>query len=584
MDYKASMADSSPPRAYQVLARKYRPRTFADMIGQDVMITTLTNAFKAGRVAHAFMLTGVRGVGKTTAARLLARALNYETDTVDAPHIDLSAPGRHCERIMISSHMDVMEMDAASRTGVDNMRELLDGVRYAPSEARFKVYIIDEVHMLSTGAFNALLKTLEEPPDHAKFIFATTESRKVPITVLSRCQRFDLRRVNPTRLKEHISGICDEENVKISDGGLALISRAAEGSVRDALSLLDQAIVQGGLDGSEVTEEQIRDMLGLADRTRVLDLFAHAALGDGPGALAEIRSQYDDGADPLVIMRDLLDVCHEVSRAQVLGDKASFEAASDQIDRMMGLAEQITPAQMDRIWKMLLMSYEDVRHAPVPLAAVEMALLALANAGHMPPPELVAKLISEIETGNFTPPESLDTPPNSSPSAHRSVQASAQHAHTTQAITPPVTAPEAVSKMRTIAGLEEFVEALPRDKAALKYEVEKHIRLIRFKQGLITIENLTDAPPTLVGRMVEALSDLTGQLWLIDQESGPGEPSLSEQRRIAREKQDAEDRSHPAFSHPLLQGAELIDIRDIKPGYAADNIIPANFGQPCKDD
>ena len=290
-----SMSDTQPHQTYQVLARKYRPATFEDMIGQDAMVTTLRNAFKTGRIAHAFMLTGVRGIGKTTTARLLARALNYETDEVDSPSVDLATPGRHCEAIMASAHMDVLEMDAASRTGVDNMRELLDGVRYAPADARFKVYIIDEVHMLSAGAFNALLKTLEEPPDHAKFIFATTEIRKVPITVLSRCQRFDLRRVEGDILAQHLKGISKKEGIAVSDDGLALIARAAEGSVRDGLSLLDQAIVQSGLTGDEVTAEQVRTMLGLADRVRLIDLFEHGMSGDAKAALTAMRGQYDDG-------------------------------------------------------------------------------------------------------------------------------------------------------------------------------------------------------------------------------------------------------------------------------------------------
>jgi len=310
------MSESPDIKTYQVLARKYRPHTFEDMIGQEAMVTTLTNAFKAGRIAHAFMMTGVRGIGKTTTARLLARALNYQSKEIDGPSTDLAKPGEHCEAIMTSSHMDVLEMDAASRTGVENMRELLDGVRYAPVSARYKVYIIDEVHMLSTGAFNALLKTLEEPPDHAKFIFATTEIRKVPVTVLSRCQRFDLRRVEASVLKDHLTAICKAEKVKVDDAGLALLSRAAEGSVRDALSLLDQAIVQGGLDGSAVTLDEVQSMLGLADRGRVVDLFASAATGDAAAALSEMRAQYDDGADPVVVMRDLLDICHENSHCR----------------------------------------------------------------------------------------------------------------------------------------------------------------------------------------------------------------------------------------------------------------------------
>ena len=366
---------------YQVLALKYRPTTFEDMIGQEAMVTTLQNAFKAGRVAHAFMLTGVRGIGKTTTARLLARALNYESETIKGPSVELGTPGKHCDLIMSSSHMDVLEMDAASRTGVENMRELLDGVRYAPATARYKVYIIDEVHMLSAGAFNALLKTLEEPPDHAKFIFATTEIRKVPITVLSRCQRFDLRRVEAGALKEHLTKICGKEGAKVSDEGLSLISRAAEGSVRDSLSLLYQAIVQSGLDGADVSGEQIRTMLGLADRVRILDLFAMAATGDGKGALTEMRAQYDDGAAPEIVMRDMLDICHEVSRAKTLGPDADFDAAPDQIKRLQDLAEALSLGQLTRIWQMLLKAHNDVRMAPAPLAAAGNGLAKIIRRG-----------------------------------------------------------------------------------------------------------------------------------------------------------------------------------------------------------
>jgi len=343
------------------------------------MVTTLTNAFKVGRVAHAFMLTGVRGIGKTTTARLLARALNYETDTVKNPSVDLQNPGIHCESIMASAHMDVLEMDAASRTGVENMRELLEGVRYAPVSARYKVYIIDEVHMLSTGAFNALLKTLEEPPDHAKFIFATTEIRKVPITVLSRCQRFDLRRVEAAGLQAHLKNICVKEKVSVDDDALALIARAAEGSVRDSLSLLDQAIVQDG----DVGAEQVRTMLGLADRVRILDLFSMAVTGNGAGALREMKSQYDDGAAPEIVMRDLLDLSHEVSRTKMLGDDATYDAAPDQIKRLKALAEKLTLGQLTRIWQILLKAHTEVRLAPAPLAAAEMALLKLSTASDM---------------------------------------------------------------------------------------------------------------------------------------------------------------------------------------------------------
>lgn len=572
------MSESPTHQTYQVLARKYRPTTFEDMIGQDAMVTTLTNAFKTGRIAHAFMLTGVRGIGKTTTARLLARALNYETDTVDGPSVDLENPGRHCEAIMASAHMDVLEMDAASRTGVENMRELLDGVRYAPVDARFKVYIIDEVHMLSTGAFNALLKTLEEPPDHAKFIFATTEIRKVPITVLSRCQRFDLRRVEAGALQVHLSGICEKETVKVSDDGLALIARAAEGSVRDALSLLDQAIVQSEPDTDEVSFEQVRSMLGLADRLRILDLFDMAIHGDGAGALGEMRAQYDDGADPAVVIGDLLDICHSISRGKMIGPEAEFDAAPDQTTRMAAMAEALSLGQLTRAWQLLLKAHDEVRMAPVPLAAAEMALLKLSIASEMPPPELAAQIISEIRSGNFTPPE-ISAPPSppsggGSSSSGTSLQRTGTDDIPVQA--PPVAAPVEAPTAR-IECLEDLVAEIPDRQMDLKYDIEKYVRVIRFRQGSITIENLTGAPPSLVGRMVEALRDVTGDLWLINQEDGEGAPALLDARRTAIAERDARERAHPAFSHPLLANADLIEIRDIPAADSPSNIIPADF-------
>ena len=323
-----STGAAAPPvasAAYEVLARKYRPRTFEDLIGQEAMVRTLTNAFAHDRIAHAFMLTGVRGVGKTTTARLLARALNFESDTVHKPSVDLSVEGRHCRAIIEGRHMDVLELDAASRTGVDDMREIIDGVRYAPVEARHKIYVIDEVHMLSKGAFNALLKTLEEPPPHAKFIFATTEIRKVPVTILSRTQRFDLRRVEPEVLKPHLERIVAKEGTKVDEEALALIARAAEGSVRDALSLLDQAIVQGA-GGAEVTAAEVRDMLGLADRGQTIELFERLMKGETGEALTLFRSLYGFGADPVVVMLDLLEHAHGASVAKALGPDASGAA------------------------------------------------------------------------------------------------------------------------------------------------------------------------------------------------------------------------------------------------------------------
>src|SRR5690348_6571827 len=370
---------------YQVLARKYRPKTFDDLIGQEGMVRTLTNAFATGRIAHAFVLTGVRGVGKTTTARLLARALNYEREGIDQPTLDLAVEGRHCRAIVEGRHMDVLELDAASRSRVDEMRELLDGVRYAPTEARYKVYIIDEVHMLSTAAFNALLKTLEEPPPHAKFIFATTEIRKVPVTILSRCQRFDLRRVEPEVIAANLTRIAEAEGVRIEADALALIARAAEGSVRDAQSLLDQALVQvegGGL----VTQDVVRDMLGLADRAQTIELFEKCVRGEAGAAIEAFRALFGYGADPATVVADLLDHCHSASLAKTVGPDA-LVLPKDQAQRLTALGAAVSAPTLARLWQMLLRAYEEVRKAPDPAAATEMALIRLAYAADLPGPE-----------------------------------------------------------------------------------------------------------------------------------------------------------------------------------------------------
>jgi DNA polymerase-3 subunit gamma/tau len=574
------MSDASPDKkpaneTYQVLARKYRPSTFEDMIGQDAMVTTLKNAFETGRIAHAFMLTGVRGIGKTTTARLLARALNYETDTVDHPSVDLATPGRHCEAIMASTHMDVLEMDAASRTGVDNMRELLDGVRYAPADARYKVYIIDEVHMLSAGAFNALLKTLEEPPDHAKFIFATTEIRKVPITVLSRCQRFDLRRVEADVLAAHLKGIAEKEGIAVSDDGLALIARAAEGSVRDGLSLLDQAIVQSGLSGDEVSAEQVRTMLGLADRVRIVDLFEHAMSGDGKAALARMRAQYDDGAAPEVVMSDLLDICHEVTRAQTLGEDAAFDFAPDQIERLRGLGERFSIGQLTRGWQILMGAHTEVRQAPVPLAAAEMALLKLALAGQMPPPELAAQIIKQAQAMQADGKEGLPSVTPDAPKAHLAPTATPAPAPaaSSPAQTAAMTAPKPVAPAAPTLRLDTFEDYVEHvDDLRLRSDLERYVSVVSFSDGQAEIHITEPRHNALVGRMVRSLQELTGQQWLVSPVETRGAIPLAEQRRNAKAEQDAKDRSHPAFEHPLLKNAELLEIKDRAP-----NVIAADF-------
>ena len=417
------------PAVYQVLARKYRPTRFEDLVGQEAMVRTLTNAFKTGRIAHAFMLTGVRGVGKTTTARLLARALNYETKDVHQPSMQLDPPGVHCASIMAGTHPDVLELDAASNTGIDNMRDLLSGSRYAPVSARYKVYVIDEVHMLSTAAFNALLKTLEEPPPHVKFIFATTEIRKVPVTVLSRCQRFNLQRFSTEQLAEHLANIAAKEGAKVSTEALGLIARAAEGSARDGLSIFDQAITGRAIlqedgepalaeDGSlvldemEITAEQLRDMLGLADRSRVLDLMDRIIAADHKTALNEASALLDQGADAPVLIKDLMDVVVEISRAQALKDAYVFSGPADWAKRTRAMAEQLSPAQSARMWRLLLQGFEDCARAPDPPSAAQMVVLRLTASAALPSPEDAARMLAggAAVPGPKSPPEPVRAP------------------------------------------------------------------------------------------------------------------------------------------------------------------------------
>ena len=372
--------------SYRVLARKYRPATFADLIGQDAMVRTVSNAFETARIPQAWILTGVRGVGKTTTARILARALNYELPdgSVTAPTVNMPVIGVHCQAIMESRHLDVIEMDAASHNGVDDVRQINDAIRYAPVSARYKVYILDEVHMLSPQAFNALLKTLEEPPPHAKFIFATTEIRKVPVTILSRCQRFDLRRIDAGLLVKHLAAIAAREGIEVEAEALALIARAAEGSVRDSLSLLDQAIAHAA---GPVSSQHVRAMLGLADRARVIDLFERTMRGDIAGALAELRAQYEIGADPLVVLTDLAEFTHFVTRVKIVPTVAN-DPALIEAERTRGraFAERLSMRVLSRTWQMLLKGIAEVADAGRPLAAAEMVLVRIAYAADLPTP------------------------------------------------------------------------------------------------------------------------------------------------------------------------------------------------------
>ena len=398
----SAQADVSA-EGYRVLARKYRPANFDDLIGQDAMVRTLSNAFESGRIPQAWILTGVRGVGKTTTARILARALNYELPdgSVKEPTIKMPVMGVHCQAIIESRHPDVLEMDAASHNSVEDVRQINDAIRYAPMSARYKVYILDEVHMLSGAAFNALLKTLEEPPPHAKFIFATTEIRKVPVTVLSRCQRFDLRRVEASTLVKHLASIATKEKVQIEPAALALIARAAEGSVRDALSLLDQAIAHAA---GPVGAEDVRQMLGLADRVRVVDLFEALMKGDVSAALKELREQYDIGADPAVVLSDLAEFTHFVTRVKVVPAVADDVSLSE-AERIRGraFAAQLSMRVLSRAWQMLLKGISEVQASGRPVAAAEMVLVRIAYAADLPTPDEVVRSLGENESSPARP-------------------------------------------------------------------------------------------------------------------------------------------------------------------------------------
>ncbi|HYG28395.1 MAG TPA: DNA polymerase III subunit gamma/tau [Caulobacteraceae bacterium] len=546
-------APAEPSAAYTVLARKYRPRTFEDLIGQEAMVRTLTNAFATGRIAHAFMLTGVRGVGKTTTARLLARALNYESDTVHQPSVDLATEGRHDRAIIDGRHIDVLELDAASRTKVDEMRELLDGVRYAPVEARYKVYVIDEVHMLSTAAFNALLKTLEEPPPHAKFIFATTEIRKVPVTILSRCQRFDLRRVEPDVLLRHLEGICAKEDAKVETDGLALIARAAEGSVRDALSLLDQAIVQAER-GQVVGAEIVRDMLGLADRAATIGLFEQVMRAETGPALESFRSLWGYGADPAQVMLDLLEHCHGASISKAIGPDA-LTLPKDQASRLAGVGANASAGTLSRLWQLLLKAHDEVRRAPDAAAAAEMAIIRLCYAAELPGPEEALKMLREGEpvgggSGGGSPMPAGGGGGGGVTAAARSM---AQ----------PQAAPQ---QAPTLASFEDVVKLIDaRRDIGLKLDVERFVRPISFRPGAITYEAAPGAPANLAGRLVARLKEWTGQPWLVAAEGGGGAESAWERQKREEREARAEIEADPFVKSVLeaFPGAQLVEVRQI---------------------
>ena len=534
----------SEEQTYQVLARKYRPETFADLVGQDAMVRTLKNAFAADRIAQAFIMTGIRGTGKTTTARIIAKGLNCTgPDGQGGPTTEPCGVCEHCVAISEGRHVDVMEMDAASRTGVNDIREIIESVHYRAASARYKIYIIDEVHMLSTSAFNALLKTLEEPPPHVKFIFATTEIRKVPVTVLSRCQRFDLRRIEPEVMIALLRKIAGAEGAEIAEDALALITRAAEGSARDATSLLDQAISHGA---GETTAPQVRAMLGLADRGRVLDLFDMILRGAAAEALAELQAQYADGADPMAVLRDLAEITHCVSIVKITPEAVEDPTVGpDERARGQDIAARIPMRALTRLWQMLLKALEEVGLAPNAMMAAEMAIIRLTHVADLPDPEaLIRKVQASAAAGEFTraapAPQRTDAPRAAAPRAP--VAARPDGGALAIAVSP-----DALAGFPDFESVIELIRRMRDMKLLL--EVEDHLRLVRYAPGHIEFNLGDGAPRDFPQRLAERLRGWTaGQRWAVVVVSEPGQPTISERRAL----REAEARAR-AMENPTVQ-------------------------------
>lgn len=562
----------SGPEEYRVLARKYRPADFDTLIGQEAMVRTLSNAIDTGRLAHAFILTGVRGVGKTTTARIIAKALNCLN--TDGPTIAPCGVCANCTSIAESRHVDVLEMDAASRTGVDDIREIIESVRYAPVSARYKIYIIDEVHMLSKSAFNALLKTLEEPPEHVKFIFATTEIRKLPVTVLSRCQRFDLKRVEADVLVAHLDKLVKAEGCTAEEGALALVARAAEGSVRDSLSLLDQAIAHGA---GAVTETQVRDMLGLADRAQVLDLFEQIMKGEIADALKTLRSQYDSGADPVVVINDLLEVSHWLTRLKVTPDTGIDTLVSEAEKQQGGkMASDLSMPHLTRAWQMLMKGLSEVRVAPSPIAAAEMVLIRMAYASGLPNPADLVKKMQNAPAGSAapaapaqsvpatsgapgasgTPTGSMASAPTAAPTARRSADVVALRAE------PPGDHP----KHPMPVSFEKMVALFQAEKEGLLATVlTDHVRLVDYKPGAFTITTTGRTPNDFIMRAKQCLKAWTGADWMISiDQQAEGSTTLKEQHTARDQKRREETLEDPNVKALLevFPEAKLLAVRD----------------------
>jgi len=574
----AGKASNAP---YRVLARKYRPSSFDDLIGQEAVVRTVSNAFETGRIPQAWILTGVRGVGKTTTARILARALNYEMPdgSVKGPTIHMPTLGVHCQAIMESRHMDVLEMDAASHTGVDDVRQINDSVRYAPASARYKVYIIDEVHMLSTAAFNAFLKTLEEPPEHAKFVFATTEIRKVPVTVLSRCQRFDLRRVEADVLMKHLANIAVKENVEIEPEALGIIARAAEGSVRDSLSLLDQAIAHAA---GPVKADAVRQMLGLADRTRVIDLFESLARGDIASAFKEFRDQYDVGADPVVVLSDLAEFVNFVTRVKVIPALAENVAYGEtERVRAKDFASKISHRVLSRMFQMLLKGITEVQGATRPVIAAEMVLVRIAYVADLPTPDEAIRMLeqngggSPVVSGGGVRGSAPSAPmasaapvnsaapvrmPTSSPSAFGGGARPQMAAHAPE--------PQAAAPQLRITSFTQLVALASQKRDVMtKAALEGDIRLVRFEEGRLEIALEPNASKTMITELARKFEMWTGRRWTIIVSNEQGQATLRSVNQAAKQEHARSAEADPRVQEVLSRfpGAKVVEVRRLAP-------------------
>jgi DNA polymerase III subunit gamma/tau len=590
---------SASAAAYRVLARKYRPSDFTDLIGQEAMVRTLSNAFRTGRIPQAWMLTGVRGVGKTTTARILARGLNYSRPGYEGgPTIDLAQRGEHCDAIIEGRHIDVMEIDAASNNGVENIRQINDAVRYSPATARYKVYIVDEVHMLSGAAFNAFLKTLEEPPPHAKFIFATTEIHKVPVTILSRCQRFDLKRVPADKLIDHLAKLCGLENVEADPEALKAIARAAEGSVRDSLSLLDQAISHGA---GHVSHDTVRDMLGLADRAKVIDLFETLMRADVSGAFANLRDQYDSGADPATVLQELATFTHLVTRLKLVPE-AEQDAALTEAERKRGaaFAEGLSVRLLSRAWQILLKGIGEVEAAARPIAAAEMVLVRLAYAADLPTPDEALRMLKD---GAPLPASAPAPRLGGGGGASGGSSGSAALASVPRSESAPAPAPASAPRAEAAPGIRlarfEDLVALAAEKRdiVMKAALERDVRLVRFEEGQLEIALADGASRNLPNDISRALGEWTGRRWIVALSSQPGQPTLREQVEAR-----ANERRQGASEHPLVRsvldsfpGAKIVDVRErgaseAEPGAGAAEYAAADYtadpgeADPAEDD